>query len=135
MRKDNLGIILGLSAYVLWGLLSLYWKLLSGIEAYSTFAYRIIFTVLTMLIYMLVSGRKTVYLKDLKGLVNNKKSFWTMFVASILISINWLVYIFAVTHGHATEASLGYYMMPIISILLSVLVLREHLARVVSLAI
>ncbi|HGA3925771.1 TPA: EamA family transporter RarD [Streptococcus agalactiae] len=135
MRKDNLGIILGLSAYVLWGLLSLYWKLLSGIEAYSTFAYRIIFTVLTMLIYMLVSGRKTVYLKDLKGLVNNKKSFWTMFVASILISINWLVYIFAVTHGHATEASLGYYMMPIISILLSVLVLREHLARVVGLAI
>lgn len=135
MRKDNLGIIFGLLVYVLWGLLFFYWKLLFGIEVYSMFVYRIIFIVLIMFIYMFVLGRKIVYLKDLKGLVNNKKLFWIMFVVSILILINWLVYIFVVMYGYVIEVSFGYYMMLIILILLLVFVLCEYLVRVVSFVI
>lgn len=135
MKKTNLGILFGLSTYLCWGFLSLFWKLLAGVNAYNTLSYRILFTSLTMLVYMIFSGRSKVYKEELSNLFKNPKAALTMLFASLLISINWLVYIYAVGHGQATEASLGYYIMPLVSVGLSVIFLRESLNNAVRLAI
>lgn len=135
MKKTNIGILLGLGTYVLWGFLSLFWKLLSDVPAYSIFSYRIVFTVLTISIYMVLSRRTRYYKRELTQLFLHKKEFFLMALAALLIATNWLVYIYAIGSGQATAASLGYYVNPLISILLAYLVLRESLSRVTILAI
>lgn len=135
MKKTNLGFLLGLVTYILWGFLSLYWKLLSGVSSYNTFSYRIIFTVITMLLYMLVSRNHKRYQSEIGSLIADKKKLFMMISASFLIAINWLTYIFAVAHGQATQASFGYYIMPLVSILLAVIFLHESLSSWMLLAI
>lgn len=135
MSKNTIGLLLALITYILWGLLSLYWKLFSGISSYSIFSYRIVFTVLTMLIYMIVSKQSKVYSTSLKQLVNHKPSLIKMILASFMVSINWLVYIFAVSHGLATQASLGYYILPIVSVVLALIFLHEKINGLSKLAI
>lgn len=135
MKKTNLGFLLGLVTYILWGFLSLYWKLLSGVSSYNTFSYRIIFTVITMLLYMLVSRNHKRYQSEIGSLIADKKKLFMMILASFLIAINWLTYIFAVAHGQATQASFGYYIMPLVSILLAVIFLHESLSSWMLLAI
>ena len=104
MKKTNLGFLLGLVTYILWGFLSLYWKLLSGVSSYNTFSYRIIFTVVTMLLYMLISRNHRRYLSEIGSLIADRKKLFMMVLASLLIAINWLTYIYAVAHGQATQA-------------------------------
>jgi chloramphenicol-sensitive protein RarD len=135
LKKTNLGFLLGLVTYILWGFLSLYWKLLSGVSSYNTFSYRIIFTVITMLLYMLVSRNHKRYQSEIGSLIADKKKLFMMILASFLIAINWLTYIFAVAHGQATQASFGYYIMPLVSILLAVIFLHESLSPWILLAI
>lgn len=135
MKRTNLGILFGLSTYLSWGFLSLFWKLLAGVNAYNTLSYRILFTSLTMLVYMIFFGRSKVYKEELSSLFKNPKAALSMLFASLLISINWLVYIYAVGYGQATEASLGYYIMPLVSVGLSLIFLRESLNNAVRLAI
>lgn len=135
LKKTSLGLLLALLTYILWGVLSLYWKLLVGIPADVIFSYRIVFTVLTMLVYMVIAHKKDSYSDSFKSVLNDKKLFIKMFLASLAISINWLVYIFAVSHHLATQASLGYYILPIVSVLLALLFLKEHLDKVTVTAI
>ncbi|MBT0906001.1 EamA family transporter RarD [Streptococcus lutetiensis] len=135
MKKTNLGFLLGLVTYILWGFLSLYWKLLSGVSSYNTFSYRIIFTVVTMLLYMLISRNHRRYLSEIGSLIADRKKLFMMVLASLLIAINWLTYIYAVAHGQATQASFGYYIMPLVSILLAVIFLHESLSSWMLLAI
>ena len=135
MKKTNLGFLLGLVTYILWGFLSLYWKLLSGVSSYNTFSYRIIFTVVTMLLYMLISRNHRCYLSEIGSLIADRKKLFMMVLASLLIAINWLTYIYAVAHGQATQASFGYYIMPLVSILLAVIFLHESLSSWMLLAI
>lgn len=135
MKKTNLGFLLGLVTYILWGFLSLYWKLLSGVNSYNTFSYRIIFTVVTMLLYMLISRNHRRYLSEIGSLIADRKKLFMMVLASLLIAINWLTYIYAVAHGQATQASFGYYIMPLVSILLAVIFLHESLSSWMLLAI
>ncbi|SDO57102.1 chloramphenicol-sensitive protein RarD [Streptococcus equinus] len=135
MKKTNLGFLLGLVTYILWGFLSLYWKLLSGVSSYNTFSYRIIFTVFTMLVYMVLSRNQKRYRSEIHDLLTNKKKLFQMVMASFLIAINWLIYIYAVAHGQATQASFGYYIMPLFSILLAMIFLHERLSPWMTLAI
>lgn len=121
MKKTNLGFLLGLVTYILWCFLSLYRKLLSGVSSYNTFSYRIIFTVVTMLLYVLISRNHRCYLSEIGSLIADRKKLFMMVLASLLIAINWLTYIYAVAHGQATQASFGYYIMPLVSILLAVI--------------
>lgn len=129
MNQTRKGLLLVLVCYLLWGVLSLYWKLLGGIASLTVFSYRIVFTVVTMLIYMALAGKQKAYVKEWQGLRQNKKSLILMFLASGAIALNWIVYIQAVTHGQAAQASLGYYIMPLVSICLSVVVLKERISQ------
>lgn len=129
MKTRTVGLLLGLMSYLLWGGLSLYWKGLGHMDSYVVFSYRILFTVVTMLLYMVLAGKRQVYGRDLQRLWQKKRSFFLMLTASAAIAVNWLTYISAVSGGQAAQASLGYYMMPLVSIVLSVLVLKEEIAR------
>ena len=135
MKKTNFGILLGLITYILWGFLSLYWKLLSGVNSYNTFSYRIIFTVLTMLVYMVLSKNKERYRGEIRQLISHKQELAMAVLASFLIALNWLTYIFAVSHQQATPASFGYYIMPLVSILLALVFLHERLSPWMTAAI
>lgn len=129
MTRKNQGLLFGLATYIQWGFLSLFWKLLAGVSAYNTFSWRIIFTVVTMLTYALVAKQNTRFKGELVELWKDKKALLRMLLASFLIAANWLIYIYAVGHGQATQASLGYYIMPIVSILFALIFLRESLSR------
>lgn len=129
MKETRQGLLFGLGAYVLWGVISLFWKQLSGVNPYAIFSYRILWTLITMLLYMFLSRRQTVYKKQLSELLADKKARRNMILASFLIAVNWLSYIYAVTNQQATQASLGYYVMPLVSVLLSLIFLRERLDR------
>lgn len=129
LTRKNQGLLFGLATYIQWGFLSLFWKLLAGVSAYNTFSWRIIFTVVTMLTYALVAKQNTRFKGELVELWQDKKALLRMLLASFLIAANWLIYIYAVGHGQATQASLGYYIMPIVSILFALIFLRESLSR------
>ncbi len=83
-----------------------------------------------MLIYMLVSRNRSRYTQELKELWLDRKQFYRAIAAAFLIAINWLTYIYAIANGHATESSLGYYMMPLVSVLLALVILKESLTPV-----
>lgn len=129
MTRKNQGVLFGLVSYIQWGFLSLFWKLLAGVSAYNTFSWRIVFTVVTMLVYALITNQTTRFKGELVGLWQDKKALLRMLFASFLIAANWLIYIYAVGHDQATQASLGYYIMPIVSILFALVFLRESLSR------
>lgn len=135
LKKTNLGLLLGATIYVLWGFLSLFWKLLSDIPAYTVFSYRMLFTFLTMLLYMLLAKRGPLYKELFVNLKQSKSSLFWFILAAFFISANWVVYIYAIGSNQATAASLGYYINPLTSILLSVLILKETISRTGWLAI
>jgi len=135
LTRKNQGLLFGLATYIQWGFLSLFWKLLAGVSAYNTFSWRIVFTVVTMLVYALVAKQNARFKDELVELWQDKKVLLRMLLASFLIAANWLIYIYAVGHGQATEASLGYYIMPIVSILFALIFLRESLSRTMWVAV
>lgn len=125
----NKGIIYGLSAYILWGLITLYWKLITGVSPLETMCYRIIWSFVFMIIFLVLSGNWPQFTKELKRLWEHKNYLALMAVAALLISINWFTFIFTVSAGHVMEVSLGYYINPLVNVLLATLVLKERLSR------
>jgi chloramphenicol-sensitive protein RarD len=122
-KKNRTGIFYGISAYVIWGLLPLYWKKLNAVSAIEILSHRIVWALLFMVILVIATKRmsKVITLfKDLKRVIY-------MVMCAITICINWGVYIWAVTSGHMVDASMGYYINPLVSVILAVLVLKEKL--------
>lgn len=129
MEGQKKGILLGFCAYILWGIIPLYWKLLPDVAAIDILCYRIIWSFIFMLIYLLFTKKWTSFLVEVKTVFKDKKKLFAISCASILISINWFTFIYSVSHGHVTQASLGYYMNPLVNVLLATFVLKERLSR------
>jgi len=123
MTKVNKGLLFGVSAYILWGLLPLYWKLVEEAGAYQILAHRGIWSLLICL--SLLALRKQ--LKSAYEMVRSSRTFSLLFLASGLLTINWGVYIWSVTVNRVVEAALGYYITPLINVTFGVLLLREKL--------
>ena len=119
------GLALGLGAYLIWGFLPLYFKLLSSVDAFAIVAHRIVWSLLFLAVIIGVRGRW----RALKAGLANPRALRIMVATAILIAINWLVYIWAVINGHVLEGSLGYYLNPLINVLLGVVLLKERLGR------
>lgn len=115
-------------SYVLWGLLPIYWKLLGNVGAEETLASRIFWSFVFMVIVLLMTKKWGLFRQTFKGFAQNKKQMYALIIASILISINWFIYIWAVNNNHMIDASLGYYINPLVSILLGMIVLKEKLS-------
>ncbi|MGG2014754.1 EamA family transporter RarD [Bacillus sp. S10(2024)] len=127
MEAQKKGMIYATSAYMMWGILPLYWKLIDDVPADEILAHRIVWAFVFMLFVLLISKRFGQFTNEFIQLFKRPKLFMSLTIASILISVNWFVYIWAVNHNHVIEASLGYYINPLVSILLGTLVLKEKL--------
>ena len=119
----NPGVLLGLGAYLLWGLFPLYFKLLHRIPALELVAHRIVWSMVVLALGLLLLGRWTPFFR--RFATPRIASFH--FLTSLLIAANWLLYVWGVNAGRVVECSLGYFLNPLVSIALGVVVLRERL--------
>ncbi|MGP4068583.1 EamA family transporter RarD [Halobacillus sp. B29] len=129
ISEQKLGIIYTAGAYILWGFLPIYWKLIQQIPAFEILAHRIVWSFIFMVFLVIVINKRKPFMKELRAIVNNRIRLIGITLASITISINWVTYIWAVNTDHVVEASLGYYINPLVSILLGMVVLKETFSR------
>lgn len=115
------GLLFGLGAYGIWGLFPAFFPLLLPSGAMEVLAHRIVWTALFMAILLAVLGQ----LRSVAGM--SGRTWLQLALAAVLISINWGTYIFAVNNGHVVDAALGYFINPLFSVALGVLIFRERL--------
>lgn len=125
MRDTRRGFGFGLAAYTIWGLFPLYWPLLDPTSAMQILAHRMVWS-LVFIGALLAARRRWAFVAELR---HDLKRAGLLVLAGLLISVNWGVYIWAVNAGHVVEASLGYFITPLVNIGLGVLILKEHLQR------
>lgn len=130
-RPLNPGILYAIGAYGLWGLLPIYLKLLQALPAGDILAWRILFSLglLAAVALLLRHGAA------LRSILARPRVLGALAASSLLIGVNWLVYIAAVNGGHVADASLGYFINPLVNVVLGVVVLRERLGRGEMLAV
>lgn len=119
----NQGILYALGAYGTWGLFPAYWKLLKHVPALQLLSHRIVWSFLFLLAFMLATKQW----KPFRAAIANRRVLLIYFVAALLIGVNWLTYVWAVNAGYIVETSLGYFINPLLNVLLGVLFLRERL--------
>lgn len=115
------GLIAAAVAYLIWGLFPIYWKLLQSIDPPQIMAHRIVWCLLFVSIW-LGARQGWGWVREL-----SPRLLAMLSTSALLISINWLIYIWAVNSGHIVETSLGYFINPLVSVLMGVLILRERL--------
>lgn len=125
-RDMKLGTLYTFSAYLLWGFLTMYWKLLNHVNPLEILAHRIVWSFIFMIILLLTIKQFRSFLHTCQNLLRNPKELLAIAAASILITTNWFLFIWAVANGYVLQASLGYYINPLMSIFLGIIVLREH---------
>jgi chloramphenicol-sensitive protein RarD len=118
----NKGVWYALGAFITWGLFPIYWKLLAGVPALQLLGHRIVWSFL-LLLGIILAGRQIILLRDKL----TRRILLIYSVAAVLIAINWLMYVWAVGAGYIVETSLGYFINPLLSVLLGVLFLGERL--------
>jgi len=123
VSKNKLGLLFGISAYSLWGLFPLYWPLLEPANALEIVSHRAVWT----LVFCFIVLASTKALKVTLATLKRPQVAAKLLLTSILISINWLVYIWATNNEHVVEASLGYYINPLIIIGFGVILLKEKM--------
>jgi chloramphenicol-sensitive protein RarD len=129
--ETRTGLIAGLGAYCLWGLLPLYLKLLTGIPASDVLANRILWSLLLIGGIMVFTGGGG----RLRAVIVQPRLMLLLVTSAVLIAANWLIYTWAVLNGHVLDTSLGYFINPLISIVFGVVLLGERLARAQWLAV
>jgi chloramphenicol-sensitive protein RarD len=125
------GTAYGVAAYFLWGLFPLYWRLLRPASSLEIVAHRLVWSLLVVLVLLALT-------RDwgwLRPFASDRASQWRLAVASVLITANWLLYIYAVNSDQVVETSLGYFINPLVTVLIGVLLLGERLNRVQWLAV
>lgn len=127
----RIGLAQGVIAYGLWGIVAAYWKLLAGVDAVELIAHRAVWGLGAFAIIALALGQWGPLMTALR----DPKLVGVMAASGALLAVNWVVFVGATTHGHLLDASLGYFINPLVSIALGMLVLRERLRRLQWLAI
>lgn len=124
-RQQSAGVAAAASAYLIWGLFPLYFHALQGVPAGEVLAHRVAWSTLFMAALVTALRRWPSVLAQLR----RPGAMKTLTASALLISTNWLVYIWSVQSGRVLEASLGYFITPLVSVLLGVVFLREPLSR------
>lgn len=126
----------GLS-YIIWGIIPVYWKLLQDVAADEILAHRVLWSFIFMVGLLLATKKWNSFIVYVKEISHNTKKLFALFTASLLVSANWGIFIWAVNSGHILQTSLGYYINPLVSVLLGMLVLKEKLngAQILSFAL
>jgi len=118
----NSGILYALGTYILWGLFPIYWKQLHYVNAAQLIGHRILWSFLMLFFVILITGKRNEFFAKL-----NKKNIKAHALAALLLSVNWLIYVWAVNNGYIIESSLGYFINPLFSVFLGMVFLNEKL--------
>jgi len=126
------GILLILLGYIGWGLFPLYWSLLKHVPAMEVLSHRMLWSVPVLLVFVaLITSWRTTFLETLK----NRKELGWLLLTAILITVNWGVYVLAVNEGRVVEASMGYFLSPLLHILGGFIIFKERFGPLRQLAI
>lgn len=129
-KNSGMGYVYALQAFFAWGVLPLFWKLLSSIPALEVLAHRIFWSFVFLLLFILIKKQRS-----LINLLKQKKTRNSLLISSILIGGNWGLFIYAVNINQIVEASLGYYINPIVNVLLGMIILKEKLNTLKTIAL
>ena len=110
----NKGILYGIAAYTLWGLFPIYWKALQGIPAIEILSHRMVWSFFFMLLVLAVTKRW----RWIRPVLKQPKVMLTFLATAVLLSINWFTYIWGVNNGFIVETALGYFINPLVNVLL-----------------
>ena len=130
MSEYKKGLIYGLLCYLIWGLFPLYWRLIDHVDSFEILAHRMLWSCVFM-VALFVGIRKM----RLRDKVVGVRQWGGLLVTSILISFNWGLYIWAINHGYILQSSLGYYINPLVNVLLGYIFLHERLNASQTIAI
>src|SRR5512139_2625853 len=119
----NKGILKGIGAYILWGFFPIYWKMLHQVPALQVIGNRIVWSFLLLAGVMFFTRQWT----DFRAASASSRIIGIYSIAAVLLTINWLVYVWGVNSGFIVETSLGYFINPLVSVLLGVIFLHERL--------
>ncbi len=129
--EQRKGIWLAVAAFSFWGIIPVFWKALDSVPALELLSHRIVWSV--PLLFLIIVGRK--HLGVLRDSCQTPGTVATALAGGVLLSINWGVFVWAITTSHIVEASLGYFINPLVSVALGVIVLREHLGTAQRIAV
>lgn len=118
------GLILAVGAYASWGLLPLYLRLLRGVPALQLLSHRVLWSVVLLVVIVIATKQVRPILAAARG-----RTLLLLMASSLLIAVNWIVYIWSVQNAHVIEASLGYFMNPLVNVAFGVALLGENLRR------
>lgn len=125
MDERRAGTLTGAAAYVLWGLLTLYWHELTGLNAFGLIGWRITWSVVLLGLALTIARRWS----DLRPVLRDRSLAIRLVAASVALAVNWTSYVWCVTHGRVIETALGYFLSPIGLVIAGVLVYHESLRR------
>jgi chloramphenicol-sensitive protein RarD len=127
-NKRSQGITAGIGAYSLWGLLPIYWKWIDHVPAFEVLAHRIVWSMFFLIGLFILLKRLPLLAEDLRYIATHPKIVVGILTSAFFISINWVLFIWAVANERIVEVSLGYYINPLINVLLGVLFFKESLS-------
>ena len=130
-ETSQAAIALSLSVYFIWGALTLYWKELHGFDPFELIGWRVTSSVVVLTVVMLATGRLVPLFRSLR----NPQLLLRIALASVLLTINWATYVWAVVNDHVIETALGYFIAPILTIVVGVFVLHEKLRGIQRVAV
>ena len=130
-KLDRGGVIAALSAFTFWGLVPIYYKGLQTVGAWEVLAHRVIWSVPLLVLFLAIRARKD-FLRRLRLPLS---SIAWLVLSGVVVSINWVVFVWAVAHDHVLDTSLGYFTTPLINVLLGYLVLKERLSTLQVMAV
>lgn len=129
MNERTTGIIIAAGSYVIWGILPLYWRLLDDVQAGIILSMRIIWAFVFMIGLVFILKRQKQLISEISRILKDNRQFFGLILTAIVISLNWLLYIWAVNNEYVIETSLGYYINPLVNVLLGIIILKESLTR------
>jgi len=130
-QKSISGVICGASAFLIWGISPLYWKLLMSVPALQIAAHRVVWSFVFVLPIVVFGKRKS----ELFSTLIDLRAMALLALTSLLVGCNWLTYIWAINSGYLLQASLGYYINPLVNVLLGTVFLKERLRSYQSVAV
>lgn len=117
------GVLIGIASYVIWGLFPLYWKLLDQVNSFEILCHRLLWAGVSLALFAWVAR------VHIKPYLTNPKQALFLFICGLLVSCNWGTYIYSINSGHVIEASLGYFINPLVTIVLGMICFKERLTR------
>jgi chloramphenicol-sensitive protein RarD len=116
-------VLFGVASYAMWGLFPLYWPLLRPAGALEILAHRMVWSLAFIMVLLLISGSWS----GLRTIITSRRKLGLLSIAAVLITVNWGAYIWGVNNGHVVETALGYFIGPLVSVVVGVLLLGERL--------